>query len=114
MSDVTINKGQVMTWLQSPKVQAVIRAALAPSGVVGIRLVQWKFPEADIGPLTDIVVQGLPFALVLAWSLAVKTHDAIINKAAQLIAAGKGSEQAKATVAVAIANDNTTAAVKAA
>lgn len=76
----------IIAFLKDAKTQTVIRAMLAPSGVVGLRLVQWGVPGTNLGPLTELIIQVLPFAATLAWSLAQKTHKALIAEVATILA----------------------------
>lgn len=88
MSDPTTEQppGALMSFLKNAQTQTVLRAALAPSGIVGVKLIEWGFPGAQLGGLAEIVIQVAPFVAVLAWSLAVKTHKAIITQAAKILA----------------------------
>lgn len=89
---------QITTWLKTPQVQASLRAVLSASGVVGIQLVKWGFPQASLGGLTEAVIYVAPFLIAYAWSLATKTHEAIIQKAAEIIAEGHASAGAQAAI----------------
>lgn len=87
MADTTDQPpGAVMAFLKNEQTQAVLRAALAPSGIAGVKLIEWGFPGAQLGGLAEFLIQVLPFVVVLAWSLAVKTHKSIIAKAATILA----------------------------
>lgn len=77
---------KVSSFLKSQQFQATLRALLAPSGVVGVKLIEWGFPGTQLGPVTELLVQVAPFVAALAWSLAVKTHKAIIAQAAKILA----------------------------
>lgn len=92
---------QITEWFQRPKVQATIRASLMASGVLGDKLVHWGFPQADLGWLTEAAIYVLPFAAGYIWSLAVKTHERIIQEAAKLVAAGQASPKAQAAIVAA-------------
>lgn len=82
----SVISGKVKAFLDSPQGQAAIRALLAPSGIVGLWLVKWGFPGTDLGWVTDIIIQATPFVISFVWSLAEKTHRAIIAQAAKILA----------------------------
>lgn len=90
MTDTTTtpkSKTQIIVdWLKSPQGIVAMQALLAPSGVIGVKLLHWGVPSADLGWLTTEVIQFAPFIVVGGIQLARSTHRAIISQVAEILA----------------------------
>lgn len=93
-------KAKLFAFVTGPSGQSLIRRVLSGSGVGGVWLIHHHFPEADLGPLSDIIIGVTPFVITEAWSQLSKTHEAIIGMAAKILAAKQSNGQPVGTIIV--------------
>lgn len=77
----------LVDWVKSPNGIMVISAMLAPSGVLGIKLIHWFGLSTDqLGWLTTEAIQFAPFVIAGVIQGIRSTHQAIISQVAKLLA----------------------------
>lgn len=88
IAGIEINKEKVFAFFSDPKTQATIRAwIVAPSGYLAVQLGKWFGVDAtQLGFVATWAIYLAPYAVVYAWSIAQKTHAAIIKQAAVILA----------------------------
>lgn len=86
-----VTKDDVFTFFKKPQVQDAIRLWIAgPSGWFAVHIGKWFGLNTDeLGMIATWAIYLAPFAIVSAWSLAQKTHQAIIDQAAKILAENK-------------------------
>lgn len=102
----------IVDWLKSPQGIVAMQAVLAPSGVIGVKLLHWGVPSADLGWLTTEIIQFAPFIVIGAIQLARSTHRAIIGQVAEILAKRQLNGQPSGTIIInATATDGAAKAV---
>lgn len=88
---MTISKDDVIAFFKNPQVQDAIRLWIAgPSGWFALHVGKWLGLNTDqLGMVATWAIYIAPFAVTSIWSLAQKTHQAIINQAAEILARQK-------------------------
>lgn len=88
IAGMTIDRQKVFAFFADPKTQATIRAwIVAPSGYLAVKLGKWfGFDATQLGFIATWAIYLAPYAVVYAWSLAQKTHAAIVAQAAAILA----------------------------
>lgn len=91
----------IVGWLKSPQGIMAMQVALAPSGVIGIKLAHWFGLDPDqLGWLANEVIQFAPFIVVGTIQLARSTHRAIITQVAQILAERQLNGQPSGTIII--------------
>lgn len=91
IAGIEINREKVFAFFADPKTQATIRAwVVAPSGYLAVKLGKWFGVDAtQLGFFATWAIYLAPYAVVYAWSIAQKTHAAIVAQAAAILAKGQ-------------------------
>lgn len=91
IAGITIDREKVFAFFADPKTQATIRAwILAPSGYAAVQLGKWfGWDATQLGFIATWAIYLAPYAVVYAWSIAQKTHAAIVAQAAAILAKEK-------------------------
>lgn len=81
-----MTKQEFIDAVSSPKAQGVIRAVLAGSGFIGVKLLKWGFPSADLPVLADMAVYFIPMIAAAAWSIYDKLEARVVERAGEILA----------------------------